>query len=273
MKIEQVIEEKYKTLTKSEKKIANYVLESPNHIIYGTMNDIKSEIHVGDATIIRFCQKLGFSGFSDLKIEIAKEDYSQKESQAKDSELFFDEKERKIVNSLETTKRKLSIELLERSSALLSNASAIYIFGVGLSGITAKDLEAMFLRIGIQAKAISDNHFQAQTAAILKNTDLVIGISLSGRTLDLYESLKIAKGHTAKILSITSNLVSPIAQLSDIVLQTTAEEFFDGGSLSGKISQLYICELLVRHHEKIFENEALKSREEIIRAVISKSID
>ncbi len=97
MKIEQVIEEKYKTLTKSEKKIANYVLESPNHIIYGTMNDIKSEIHVGDATIIRFCQKLGFSGFSDLKIEIAKEDYSQKESQAKDSELFFDEKERKIV--------------------------------------------------------------------------------------------------------------------------------------------------------------------------------
>ena len=53
----------------------------------------------------------------------------------------------------------------------------------------------------------------------------------------------------------------------------TAEEFFDGGSLSGKISQLYICELLVRHHEKIFENEALKSREEIIRAVISKSID
>ena len=42
---------------------------------------------------------------------------------------------------------------------------------------------------------------------------------------------------------------------------------------SGKISQLYICELLVRHHEKIFENEALKSREEIIRAVISKSID
>ncbi|MDU0408754.1 hypothetical protein N42HA_01769 [Lactococcus lactis] len=33
------------------------VVESPNHIIYGTMNDIKSEIHVGDATIIRFCQK------------------------------------------------------------------------------------------------------------------------------------------------------------------------------------------------------------------------
>ena len=57
------------------------------------------------------------------------------------------------------------------------------------------------------------------------------------------------------------------------MLQTTAEEFFDGGSLSGKISQLYICELLVRHHEKIFENEALKSREEILRAVISKSID
>lgn len=44
------------------------------------MSDIKKNTKVGDATIIRFCQKIGFSGFSDLKIEIAKEDFSQKKN-------------------------------------------------------------------------------------------------------------------------------------------------------------------------------------------------
>ncbi len=44
------------------------------------MSDIKKKTKVGDATIIRFCQKIGFSGFSDLKIEIAKEDFSQKKN-------------------------------------------------------------------------------------------------------------------------------------------------------------------------------------------------
>ena len=58
MKIETVIKEKYELLTKSEKKIANYVLASKERIVYGTMNDIKKAIKVGDATIVRFCQKL-----------------------------------------------------------------------------------------------------------------------------------------------------------------------------------------------------------------------
>ena len=168
MKIETVIKEKYELLTKSEKKIANYVLASKERIVYGTMNDIKKAIKVGDATIVRFCQKLGYTGFSDLKIEVAKESYSQ-------------------------TKSKLDLEQFEKSSILISEASAIYIFGVGLSGNTAKDLEAMFLRIGVPVKAISDSHFQLQTAALLKKTDLIIGISLSGKTLELFESIKIAK--------------------------------------------------------------------------------
>lgn len=75
-----LIKEHYPLLTKSEKKVADLILTSGKTIIYSTMSDIKEKTKVGDATIIRFCQKLGFSGFSDLKIEIAKEDFSQKKN-------------------------------------------------------------------------------------------------------------------------------------------------------------------------------------------------
>ncbi|EMF0424318.1 MurR/RpiR family transcriptional regulator, partial [Enterococcus hirae] len=76
-----LIREHYPLLTRSEKKVADFILNSGKTIIYSTMNDIKKNTKVGDATIIRFCQKIGFSGFSDLKIEIAKEDFSHQKEQ------------------------------------------------------------------------------------------------------------------------------------------------------------------------------------------------
>lgn len=270
MKIQDLIKDRYKTLTKSEKKIANHVLLHPNDIVYGTMNDIKSHIYVGDATIIRFCQKLGLSGFSDLKIEIAKDEYLENEIK---EDIYFDKKEKQIIDMLHTTKSKVDQNLLEKSSQIIYNSSCIYIFGVGLSGNTAHDLEAMFLRIGVQAKAITDTHFQLQHASLLNATDTVIAISLSGKTKDLYESVKVAKEHRARIIALTNYLLSPIAQISDITLQTIAEEFFNGGSLSGKISQLFICDLIVKTYEKHHEKSSLVSRESIVRTIMNRSIE
>ncbi len=45
---------------------------------------------------------------------------------------------------------------------------------MGSSGNTSLDLENMFLRVGVQAKAVLDPHFQAQVASLLTVNDLVI---------------------------------------------------------------------------------------------------
>ena len=63
MTITYTIQENYSTLTKSEKKIADYILTSGEKIVHSTMSDIREATNVGDGTIIRFCQKIGFSGF------------------------------------------------------------------------------------------------------------------------------------------------------------------------------------------------------------------
>lgn len=272
MEINQLITEKYGSLTKSEKKVANYIFSSSDKIIHNTMNDIKKVTKVGDATIIRFCQKLGFSGFSDLKIEIGKELYYSKELK-NTQDISWNEIEKNIVDTIRATKTKIDDQILKEAVNLISTTSSIYIFGVGTSGNTAKDLEAMFLRIGVKTRAIVDSHFQLQAASLLNKKDLVIGISLSGKTKDTFDSLKIAKDHQANIMVLTNYLLSPIAKLSTVVLQTTTDEFFDGGSLSGKISQLYVCELLVKSYEKEHEETSLYNRESVIRAVINKKIE
>lgn len=272
MNVRQLIREKYDTLTKSEKKVANYVLSASDRVVHGTMNDIKTYTNVGDATIIRFCQKLGYSGYSDLKIDIAKDDYYEKETHATNNDLF-DQSELDLYKTISITKKMLNQDSLEKAVDLIPTAKPAYIFGVGSSGNTGRDLEAMFLRIGVQLKVVTDPHFQAQIASILRSDDLVIGISLSGKTKDIIDSLSIARKNEAKIISITNYLLSPIAQLSDVVLQTATDDFFDGGSLSGKFSQLFICEMLVKYYEKKDKIGSLEKRESVVRSIIDKAIE
>ena len=54
-----------------------------------------------------------------------------------------------------------------------------------------------------------------------------------------------------KILAITNDLNSPIAQLGDVSLQTSVSEFMNIGSVAGQVSQLYLCDVLAREYEKL----------------------
>ncbi|MDO1605661.1 MurR/RpiR family transcriptional regulator [Lactobacillus sp. YT155] len=272
MNIAYLIKEKYPSLTKSEKKIADYILKNLKNIPYSTMSDLKDATNVGDATIIRFCQKLDFNGFSDLKIEVAKDEYSKKE-ELSSQETYFDINADNLKNSISRTRELIIEDNIINAVDFISKASKVYIFGVGSSGNTCAEFASMLLRVGVIAEPVTDPHFQAQVASLLSKDDLVIGFSLSGKTKDTFDSLNIAKQNNAKIISITNYLTSPIAEMSDIVLQTAVEEFLNGGSLAGKISQLYVSELLVTGYEKVNEIDSLKLREKVLRSIIDKTID
>lgn len=272
MTITYKIQESYSSLTKSEKKVADYILSSGEKIVYSTMSEIKSATNVGDGTIIRFCQKLGFSGFSDLKIEIAKEDFSKQQEVSEIADVFA-KTAQKVNESLKTTNHLLDSGKLDQAIQAITEAERIYMFGVGSSGNTGKDLEAMFLRVGVHSCTIIDPHFQAQIASLLTEKDLVIGFSLSGKTKDTYNSLKIAKQNQAKVVAVTNYLSSPIAELADIVLQTAVQEFLDGASLAGKISQLYLCDLLVQGYEVKNNIDSVELRAKVLRSILDKSID
>jgi DNA-binding MurR/RpiR family transcriptional regulator len=272
MGLAHLIQEKYHALTKSEKRIADYLLINKEQAVYQTMKDVTEAVKVGDATLIRFSQKLGFNGFSDLKIAIAKEEFtSQYESD--NEHQFYDRILENQIKVLESTRQLLDPEVVMQAIEAITRAKHIYIIGVGSSGLSAASLEKMLLRVGVHATHSADPHFQAHALALLGPEDLVICFSLSGRTKDIHDSLKIAKENHTPIIAITNFKSSPIAELGDIVLQTANEEFFDGGSLAGKISQLYISETLVRGYEIKNKIKTVELREKVLRSIIDKRMD
>ena len=272
MTFAETLHKNYPQLTKSEKKVADYIINSGEKIIYSTLSDIKLKANVGDATIVRFCQKLGFSGFSDLKIEIAKENFNTADTHTT-TQHIQDESIQQLISVLQSTKNLLNQADLEAALALIQKARFIYIFGVGSSEIRVMIWRRCFLRVGIQSKACVDPHMQAQVASLLSEEDLVIGFSLSGKTKDTFDSLTIAKQNHAKVIAITNNRFSPIASLADIILQTTVDEFLNGSSLEGKMSQLYLCNLLIKAYEQQNKIDPVALREKVLRSIIDKRID
>lgn len=264
------IESLYPTLTKTEKIIADYILKEKSKVMYLSLSELANAICVGDASIVRFCRKIGYEGFQNLKLSIAQHgdiDETSGETYVEKIQMNF----QKVVSS---TKDMLSLSELNKAILAIKEAKRIVAFGVGSSAEAAKELEIRFLRIGVLIKTVSDPHFQNMTASILNKDDVVIAFSLSGRTKDTVDAVSFAKQAGAKIISITNFPLSPLAAISDYVLLTAKKEsYIEGGSLVAKISQLYVTDLLCTGYSLLDIEKTKEMKTKTASSILHKSME
>ncbi|MDO5027267.1 MAG: MurR/RpiR family transcriptional regulator [Tissierellia bacterium] len=265
------VESIYPSFTKSEKKIADYVNKNGEKVVFMSMKDLSDEIKVGEATVVRFYKKIGYGGFQDLKLDLVKEDFNEKYDKTDNFVEEIAANYRSIIDSttslLEMNKIKVFVEKIQK-------AKDIYIYGIGASGIAAKESEASFFRAGLNVKAIIDAHFSAMNSSILTDKSFIIAYSLSGATKDIYDSLKIAHDNGAFIVVITNYPKSPVGELANLVFTTTKKEsLLEGGSLGAKMSQLLITDVLTTAYSMADKEGSIDIKKRQAQAIISKSKD
>ena len=271
MKHWSIIKSFYPSLSKGEKKVADYILEMKENIIYQTLQEVSKTIGVGEATIIRFCQKIGYNGFHYFKISVEKDKITEQDI-IKDS--YVDNITENIQNVILRTKEILDKEKLKAAIDLIKSSNRIFIYGVGNSGNAAKDMQSRLLRLGKIAIVVTDSHFQLMTSSVSYENDLIIAFSLSGYTKEIYESLLIAKKINCKVISITNHILSKVAELSDVVILSAAKESpMDGGSLSGRVSQLYIIDIICTGYALSNMETATEMKEKTANAVIQRNLE
>lgn len=271
MRYISIIQSFYPSLSKGEKKIADYVIAEKDQIIYQTLQEISKCIGVGEATIVRFCHKIGFEGFHDFKLSVAKEIPN---STTEEGVHYVDYITMNLQNAITSTKQILNKEKIEAAVDLILSAKRVFFYGVGTSSNAALDMQSRLLRYGKTSAVVSDAHFQAMTSSVLGEEDLVIAFSLSGYTQDIVESLSIAKANGVKIITITNHTLSPAAEFADVVLLSAGKESpMDGGSLSGRVSQLYIIDLICTGYALRDAERSFAMREKTANSVMKKSLE
>lgn len=214
----------YDDLTKSEKKIAQYISVHAPDIMGQTVAELARNTDSSEITISRFCKKLGFSGLQGLKIALAAELSAAGEDGFQDIHRGDTEGEiagkifRNITDGLQDTLKILDFNLIKRAVQILAGARLVAIYGFGNSATVCRDLSTRFLRFGIAVQAFDDAHLQVTSAALLSPADVVVAVSHSGATKDILSSVAIAKNNGAKVIAITSYAQSELARSADIAL-------------------------------------------------------
>lgn len=242
----------YDDMGKAEKKVADWILAHPNELLPLSIVELAEKSESSEATIVRFSKRLGFSGYQELKISLAKETNTNivNAHMTEDDTAFeiYEKVCNDIYYSLESTKKVLDPETLQKASEAIMAAGKIVIMGLGNSAAVALDASHKLLRIGCNAYAYTDNHMQVIAASHLKEGDVAIGISHSGSSKDIIEALQAAREHGAVTICITNKGKSPIQKQSDLILYTSSEETkYNILALTSRIAQLSIVDTLYYH--------------------------
>lgn len=218
------IKAEWEFLSKTERKIGQLILENPEKFIDFSAIELSQKADVSQGSINNFSKKFVDSGFSELKKQLAMELNQYKEDTfdvvPKDGNIksIMQASIKNISRAFQLTERMNKEDTLQRVCELIMNAKKIEIYGIFQSGIVANDCYHQMLQLGLPVNYVTDVLMCPVSAMMLDTEALVIAISSSGKTKDIYEAVKIAKENGVPCICITRNPNGPIAGLCDETL-------------------------------------------------------
>lgn len=264
------IKEADQSLTATEKKIADYILEHKEETINASAQSLADSIETSAAALIRFSQKLGYKGFTALKVDLAKdndeqiEDFDEMIKEEDSIEMLIKKAQFTNQRTLNETYKLINPAHLNDAIEALKKASSIYLLGVGGSGIVCSDLLHKLSRINYNVVYHEDPHVLLARCAHIKKDDVVIAISYSGETELIITAMRYAKKTGAKTVAITQfNARSTLSKLADITLHIPLEEKeLRLGAIASRTSSLMVTDLL---YFGVAKADIAKTKDDIIK--------
>ncbi|MFV0575885.1 MAG: MurR/RpiR family transcriptional regulator [Vibrio sp.] len=249
------IKSQLSSLTRTDRIIAESIVDNPAYFVQVSAKSFANQVGTSDATVIRFCKKMGFSGYQELKEKLKSDLLAPKVSQQNvlTSDIYIDDSIGStasklcgiISQSIRDTKIALNLNTIEKIVQRISKCQRIFFIGLGGSGMSALEASLKFNRIGIDANGFNEKHAMFYKLQHTTSDDIVVALSHSGNTEDIVNAQLTAKECGAFTIVITNNLSSPLAEISDIkILNCSEGEVYQGDSIGTRVSQMYILDLI-----------------------------
>lgn len=235
----------------SAQKVAQYTLNAPRETINLTITELAVRVGVSEASIVRFAQALGYSGFHALKIGLAEDLVSpmllvHEDLTADDTPADAVQKAMTAgMRSLEDTVRILALPVLEDAVQALCSARRIEVFASGNSIPLAMDLNFRLTKIGLTSRFAIEPTLQEMYASLTASEDVAVGISHTGSSKDTVYALELAKSRGARTIGITNHSDSPLTRYADLCLYTsTRVSHFREEEMASNLAALALTEAL-----------------------------
>jgi RpiR family transcriptional regulator, carbohydrate utilization regulator len=215
------------SLRPAERKVADMVLADIDFAMRASITELALRADVSEPSVTRFCRAVGAHGLRDFKMRLAQSAAGSMPFAAAQEVTsgdvtpvgtLLDNVAEAVAQGVKHARASLDPAVFEAAATALGSARRVYFFGVGAgSGLVAQDAALRLLRLDIAASAFTDAHLQRLYAGLLEPGDVAFAISQSGRSVEVNESIQIAKERGATTIALT-NAGSRLAWVVDIPL-------------------------------------------------------
>ncbi len=240
------IEEEYHTLSKGQKRIADYILEHYDKASFMTAAKLGNLVGVSESTVVRFAAELGYEGYPELQKalqEIIRVRLTAVQRLEVASNRVDEENILQTVLMSDMEKIKVTLEQIDRTAfqktvETILSAKHIYILGVRSSAALASFLGFYFNLMFQNVRLVHTNSVSEMFEQILnlEQGDVVIGISFPRYSKRTIQALQYAKDSGATVISLTDSESSPLVPLSHISLTSRSDMVSFADSLVAPLS-------------------------------------
>lgn len=228
----------------AERRVAEFILKNPEQVVTLNVADIAEQSGVSDATVIRLCKHLGYTGFYQMKLQMAHElgrnqllrGRSGAEKPATSDDLI-----KELAASILNISANIDMQVLVACVEKIRSAGTVYFVAAGNSIPVASSLSFRLGRIGI--RAVHSSMSEQMIININNGTkdDVVIGISHSGSSKHVINAFELAKKKGIQTIALTDSKRSSAEQSADLTLSTGITE--SSVYLFGATSYLFLYAL------------------------------
>ena len=259
-----IIKDKVTHLPKSQRKVADYIINNQMEVAFLTLEQLAKLIGTSTTTVMRFTYNLGYSGYSEFQKSLQELLRNQSALQTRleinikkydDSELWERFAENQIQN-ITYMLESLSVDMLNDFIDMIVSSKRVYCTCVR-SGLPVAQylVQGINRLIGNCELIIADVSDWVDKSVDLTSEDLLIAISFPRYANRIVDYVRVGNNKKCKIVAITDGYSSPLVKYSDIVIRTSPESmaFHNSAVTSLIIADYIISAIALKYPEKTKE--------------------
>ena len=234
-----VIESNYARFTTVERTIADFFIKNRSKADFSSRS-ISEKLFVSEASLSRFAKKCGFHGYREFIYQYEENFVEKTEAMTGNTRMVLNA----YQELLNKTYNLVDEGQVSRISRYLSKAMRVFVCGVGSSGLSAREMQLRFMRIGVNIQSIQEQDLMRMEAVFQDETCLVIGISISGEKEEVVYMLREAHKRGAKTVLVTAQNRSKYDEFCDeVVLLPSLKHLNHGNVISPQFPILVMLDI------------------------------
>jgi DNA-binding MurR/RpiR family transcriptional regulator len=226
--IGNVIQEHFSQLTKSEIKIAEYILKNQEDVAFIAAGDLANMLELSEATLVRFARTLGFDSYPAMR-DMLQDAFRRRvthsarlRSRLDDLRNVGDIFEKITVTEIDYLTQALQTvdrEALDEAVKAILSSKRLFAYGIGPSAILVDLMELRLTRYGKQVIPLKvSGREMLEPLLLMTEKDLLFVIGFFDMNPTLQIVLEHANERKCTVILLTDTLGSIIGDKADIVL-------------------------------------------------------